>query len=200
MAGEAQGEGKIRAARSDLRNFRRIDRRVRFVAEPDPDAALHLAAWVALHADPIDIELSSDQVTLIDYLVPFRNSLVEFTKAGRQFELNAPDNLTPTSAAITPTTAYLSMADVRPQQMGSMLYFAATRKDAAILYEYFYDDTRISNFAAKVGPALKEFFMEQGLLIRPLGNVVYLLPPYCVTDDQLHRAYDAIEHAITEVI
>lgn len=101
-------------------------------------------------SDPIDIALSSDQVTLIDYLVPFRNSLVEFTKAGRQFELNAPDNLTPTSAAITPTTAYLTMADVRPQQMGSMLYFAATRKDAAILYEYFYDDTRISNFAADV--------------------------------------------------
>ena len=42
--------------------------------------------------------------------------------------------------------------------------------------------------------------MERGLLIRPLGNVVYLIPPLCITDDQLNRAYDAIEAAVDEVI
>lgn len=57
-----------------------------------------------------------------------------------------------------------------------------------------------SGYAAAVGPALRDYFMEQGLLIRPLGNVVYLLPPYCITDDQLHLAYDGIERAIREVI
>ena len=55
-------------------------------------------------------------------------------------------------------------------------------------------------YAAKVGPKLREFFMEQGMLIRPLGNVLYLLPPYCVTEDQMNSAYDAIAKAAHEVI
>jgi adenosylmethionine---8-amino-7-oxononanoate aminotransferase len=50
-------------------------------------------------------------------------------------------------------------------------------------------------YSAAMVPQLKAFFLERGLLIRPLGPVVYLLPPFCVTKDELHRAYDAIEEA-----
>lgn len=53
-----------------------------------------------------------------------------------------------------------------------------------------------AGYASAVGPKLKESFQRDGLLIRPLGNVVYLLPPYCVTDDQLTRAYEGINHAL----
>ncbi len=31
--------------------------------------------------------------------------------------------------------------------------------------------------------------------MRPLGNVLYLLPPYCITGDELDGLYDAIEEA-----
>ena len=51
------------------------------------------------------MSLSSEEVTLVDYVIPFRGTLVIFTKAGRQFELSAPDALTPTTASITPSTA-----------------------------------------------------------------------------------------------
>ncbi len=57
-----------------------------------------------------------------------------------------------------------------------------------------------SGYTASVGPKLKAFFLEQGLLIRPLGNVIYVLPPYCIRDDELHRAYDAIETAAKEIL
>jgi adenosylmethionine-8-amino-7-oxononanoate aminotransferase len=30
-------------------------------------------------------------------------------------------------------------------------------------------------------------------LLRPLGNVVYLLPPYCFTTDELGQVYEVIE-------
>jgi adenosylmethionine-8-amino-7-oxononanoate aminotransferase len=50
-------------------------------------------------------------------------------------------------------------------------------------------------YSAAQGPRLRAFFLERGLLIRPLGSVVYLLPPYCVSSEELHRAYDAIEEA-----
>lgn len=37
-----------------------------------------------------------------------------------------------------------------------------------------------------------EFFLENGLLMRPLGNVVFLNPPYCTTNEQLEKALQKI--------
>jgi adenosylmethionine-8-amino-7-oxononanoate aminotransferase len=34
-----------------------------------------------------------------------------------------------------------------------------------------------------------DFFLQNGLLMRPLGNVIFLNPPYCITDEQLHFSY-----------
>lgn len=36
------------------------------------------------------------------------------------------------------------------------------------------------------------FFMERDILLRPLGNVVYILPPYIITNEELERIYSAI--------
>jgi adenosylmethionine-8-amino-7-oxononanoate aminotransferase len=37
--------------------------------------------------------------------------------------------------------------------------------------------------------ALRDWYLTNGLNIRPLGQTVYLLPPYCITDAELDRAY-----------
>lgn len=55
--------------------------------------------------------------------------------------------------------------------------------------------TGSAGYLAEIGPKLRSFFLDCGLLIRPLGNVLYLLPPYCITSDELDRLYDAIEEA-----
>ena len=34
--------------------------------------------------------------------------------------------------------------------------------------------------------------MEAGVYIRPLGNCVYIMPPYCITEEQLQRVYDVL--------
>jgi adenosylmethionine-8-amino-7-oxononanoate aminotransferase len=47
-------------------------------------------------------------------------------------------------------------------------------------------------YLSGVGPALRRFALDRGVLLRPLGDTVYLLPPYCATEDDLTRAYDAI--------
>jgi len=52
-----------------------------------------------------------------------------------------------------------------------------------------------AGYLAEVGPKLRAFFLERGLLVRPLGNVIYVLPPYCVTSDELDRLYDAVDEA-----
>ena len=43
---------------------------------------------------------------------------------------------------------------------------------------------------------LYQFFLERGVLLRPLGNVVYVLPPFVISPEELHRVYDVIEEAV----
>ena len=47
-------------------------------------------------------------------------------------------------------------------------------------------------YLARIGPHLSASFREAHVLLRPLGNTVYVLPPYCVTRDDLEIIYDAI--------
>jgi adenosylmethionine---8-amino-7-oxononanoate aminotransferase len=49
-----------------------------------------------------------------------------------------------------------------------------------------------SSYFAAAGPRLAAFALERGVLLRPLGNVVYLLPPYCTTPDEVRGVYDVI--------
>lgn len=55
-------------------------------------------------------------------------------------------------------------------------------------------------YLAEAGPRMRRLFRERGLLIRPLGNVLYLMPPYCVTGQELTRAYDAIDEVASLVL
>jgi len=41
--------------------------------------------------------------------------------------------------------------------------------------------------------------LEQGIYIRPLGNVVYLLPPLCISDQELQACYQAILNGIQDL-
>ena len=47
---------------------------------------------------------------------------------------------------------------------------------------------------------LFNFFMEHGVFLRPLGNTIYILAPYIVTDSQLKQVYNAIELALDRVV
>lgn len=43
---------------------------------------------------------------------------------------------------------------------------------------------------------LYQFFMQRGVALRPLGNTIYVLPPYVITDKELARVYTAIQEAL----
>lgn len=49
-----------------------------------------------------------------------------------------------------------------------------------------------------IGTTLAAYALHHGVLLRPLGNVVYLLPPYCTTEEDLGHAYDAVERFLEE--
>ena len=43
---------------------------------------------------------------------------------------------------------------------------------------------------------LYNFFIENGIILRPVGNIVYILPPYIITDAQLQKVYEVVENAL----
>jgi adenosylmethionine-8-amino-7-oxononanoate aminotransferase len=43
---------------------------------------------------------------------------------------------------------------------------------------------------------LYNFFIENGVILRPVGNIVYILPPYVITDEQLQKVYQVVESAL----
>lgn len=47
-----------------------------------------------------------------------------------------------------------------------------------------------------IGKMLYKEFLNRGIILRPLGNVMYLVPPYCITSQEL----DFIYHQIIEVL
>ena len=55
---------------------------------------------------------------------------------------------------------------------------------------------RDSGYFSELGPKLAKFYLDNNVLLRPLGNVVYVLPPYCTTTTELDRIYDVIEESL----
>lgn len=44
-----------------------------------------------------------------------------------------------------------------------------------------------------------QFFMQRGICLRPLGNTVYILPPYIIKQQELNMIYDCIEEFLDQV-
>jgi len=43
---------------------------------------------------------------------------------------------------------------------------------------------------------LYQFFVKRGIVLRPLGNTIYILPPYVITGKQLNKIYRAIKELL----
>ena len=56
-----------------------------------------------------------------------------------------------------------------------------------------------AGYLSSLRPRLYEFFLSRGVLLRPLGNVVYILPPYVITSEQLNFVYDVIRDSLAVV-
>ncbi|WP_425482935.1 adenosylmethionine--8-amino-7-oxononanoate transaminase [Gemmatimonas phototrophica] len=49
-----------------------------------------------------------------------------------------------------------------------------------------------AGYLSDIGRELAAFSLQEGVLLRPLGNVAYCLPPYCTSNAELDRVYDVI--------
>lgn len=56
-----------------------------------------------------------------------------------------------------------------------------------------------SGYLSELQPFLYKELLSQNVLLRPLGNTIYILPPYCVVQEDLNEIYDAIIFALDEL-
>ena len=73
----------------------------------------------------------------------------------------------------------------RPRSQGTMAAFDLAIGEASYLNP--------------VGKQLQRLCLNQGVYLRPLGDVVYLLPPLCINDHQLEECYGAISTALEDL-
>jgi len=74
----------------------------------------------------------------------------------------------------------------RPRATGTIVAFDLT--------------TGTGGYFDPVAAKIKERAPDRGLLLRPLGNTVYLMPPYCLSDEERREVYKGIRELVREVI
>jgi adenosylmethionine-8-amino-7-oxononanoate aminotransferase len=47
-----------------------------------------------------------------------------------------------------------------------------------------------------IGPAITRDALARGIYLRPLGNTVYFMPPYCITEKEMDQVYDFLVHCL----
>ncbi len=56
-----------------------------------------------------------------------------------------------------------------------------------------------SGYLNQIGMVIRQKALDLGLLLRPLGNILYIMPPYCITDQELGIIYAGIEEILETV-
>ncbi|HSH66113.1 MAG TPA: aminotransferase class III-fold pyridoxal phosphate-dependent enzyme, partial [Bacteroidia bacterium] len=80
--------------------------------------------------------------------------------------------------------SHQSLIEVR--QLGTILAFEIKTKEH-------------THYLNSLAEYISSFFMERGIILRPLGNIVYVLPPYCISNEDLHYIYKAIEQFLNTI-
>ncbi|KAA9367293.1 MULTISPECIES: adenosylmethionine--8-amino-7-oxononanoate transaminase [Ochrobactrum] len=57
-----------------------------------------------------------------------------------------------------------------------------------------------NGYLSEAAPRMRQLFRDRGILIRPLGNVLYLMPPYCMTAGELSQTYDAMDEVASIIV
>ena len=60
--------------------------------------------------------------------------------------------------------------------------------------------TANGGYLASQGQALGKWFLERDVLLRLLGNVLYVMPPYAIELEVLRGLYDLIEEGLEVVM
>ena len=56
-----------------------------------------------------------------------------------------------------------------------------------------------THYLNKASESIASYFLKRQIIIRPLGNILYLIPPYCITDEELKNVYSVIDDFLEQL-
>ncbi len=59
--------------------------------------------------------------------------------------------------------------------------------------------TDAPSYHSSLRDVMYRFFLDKKIIMRPLGNIIYILPPYCITDEELGYIYGCIKELLREI-
>jgi adenosylmethionine-8-amino-7-oxononanoate aminotransferase len=59
-------------------------------------------------------------------------------------------------------------------------------------------NTGKNEYINAIGPAITRGALDAGVYLRPLGNTVYIMPPYCTTEKEMDQVYDFLVHCLAK--
>ncbi|HSJ64161.1 MAG TPA: adenosylmethionine--8-amino-7-oxononanoate transaminase [Gemmatimonadaceae bacterium] len=85
-----------------------------------------------------------------------------------------------------------TIADAHRRGLATIRADSRVRAPRAIGTVAAFDLAGEVGYLSDAAAGLAAFALDRGVLVRPLGNVVYVLPPYCITDGELAHIYGVI--------
>ena len=153
------------------------------VAKGITGGAIPLAATLAT-SRIFEAHRSTDRARLFYHSSSYTANAIACAAAAENFAIWAEEDVRGRIAALTQgiTDRLALLADhaafANPRQIGTIMAIDLVAADAGYLSD--------------LAPRLRAFFLERGLLLRPLGNTIYLLPPYCIDAQQLDAVFAAL--------
>jgi adenosylmethionine-8-amino-7-oxononanoate aminotransferase len=156
------------------------------VAKGITGGALPLAATLAT-APIFDAHRSTDRARLFYHSSSYTANAIACAAAAANLAIWREEDVLGRIATLTEGIAarldrlarHPAFANAR--QLGTIAAIDLTAADAGYLSD--------------LAPRLRAFFLKRGLLLRPLGNSIYIMPPYCLDADQLDLLFTALAEA-----
>ena len=120
----------------------------------------------------------------------FRRNFLIITKPCRSFKL------TPKPEKVAAGVNFLNLVQGKtcrkprndfPDFIAAKLQIKNVRHQGTVVA--FEINTGNDGYFNDIGAAITQKSLQNGIYLRPLGNTVYIMPPYCITEEQLNHVY-----------
>ena len=168
-----------------------------------------------LDSAPVDVTISGTNVSVLEYAVPFANSLMLFAEQA-QAVLNVDEVLTPRTVSVDLVTSYEMSTRVRPVPLGNDVYFPSENGSYSRIREYFVESGQNQSDAADVTAHVPKYVPSD--IIAMAGNTnedvlfiassaagyenrIYVYKFYWVGDEKVQSSWSYFElDAASEIL
>ncbi|MFT3679547.1 MAG: adenosylmethionine--8-amino-7-oxononanoate transaminase [Ferruginibacter sp.] len=56
-----------------------------------------------------------------------------------------------------------------------------------------------SSYFNSIQKTAYNYYLSKGVFLRPLGNIIYIMPPYCISAEELEKVYEVIKDSLDEL-